>query len=108
MASVGAVVAVAAGLGIGVAAERKGVRTPGGELGRAAGVDVSGGAVGKDGLPLLPEVLEVDTSIDEAAVGEARAAEADRLRKRRGRASTITKKTPGLLGAQTTGGLLGN
>jgi hypothetical protein len=65
------------------------------------------GGVTSANAPPVPEVPEVTTEIDTGAVRDARTAEAERLRKKRGRASTITKKKPGLLGAETTGGLLG-
>lgn len=69
MGSVAAIVAVAAGVGVGVAAERSGVATPAGSLGRAGGVDISGGAVGK--IPSVPGIPELppEVSTDEINAG---------------------------------------
>ncbi len=105
MASIGAIALVAAAVGAvgAVAAERKGIRTPAGELGRAAGVDISGREEDID-IPVVPDLPSLD--IDEGAVQDAALAEKDRIRKRAGRASTITRKSPGLLSAETTGTLL--
>jgi hypothetical protein len=62
---------------------------------------------GKDGVPAVPSLGDVPTDIDQGAVDAARRDEAERIHKRRGRASTISKKAPGLLSAQTTGLLNG-
>jgi len=98
MASFGAIAAISAGLGIGVAASKK-TTTP---LGVLTGItpDID--------LPELPEVPGITDGIDKGAIDKARAAERDRLAGRRGRASTIKSKAKGILAAETTGNLLGS
>jgi hypothetical protein len=67
---------------------------------------ITPGSTSKTPLPELPALPETP-GIDQAAIDKAREAEREKLAGRRGRASTITKKPKGLLGAETTGTLLG-
>ena len=100
-------VGLAAGVGAGAAAANQGVATPGGALLTGAGIE---GFAPDIDLPELPEVPIIGTEIDQSAVSRARTAEAERIRKRRGRASTIVSRKAGILAkaAETTGNLLGN
>lgn len=100
-------VGLAAGVGAGAVAAKEGVATPGGEL--LSGVGIEGFSPDLPGLD-LPEIPTIGTEIDQSAVSRARTAEAERIRKRRGRASTIVSRKSGILAqaAETTGGLLGN
>jgi hypothetical protein len=68
---------------------------------------ITPGSTSKTPLPELPTLPETP-EIDQAAIDRAREAERERLAGRRGRASTITKKPKGILGAETTGTLLGS
>lgn len=90
--SAGAALAVAAGTALGIAAERKGiVKTPGGNVLRAIGTDVSGGVYGKK----LPTILNPETkspSIPTAnsnSVNQAKLKSLFDLQNRSGRASTL-------------------
>jgi hypothetical protein len=75
--------------------------------GEEAKEGIAPGSTSKTELPQLPELPAIP-GIDQAAIDEARDLEKERLSKRRGRASTITKKPKGILGAETTGTLLGS
>lgn len=104
--SLGLAAALVAGVGAGAAAATQGVQTPGGAV-------LSGAGVGEfdvgTGVPDLPAPEEISTDVDQSAIRRARTAEAERIRKRRGRASTIQRKKAGLLSspAETTGTLGG-
>lgn len=97
MASAAAIALPAIGVGGGIfAAKKKGVQTPGSTL---LGVQPD--------IPGVGELPSIPTDLDQAAIDAAREGELERINKRKGRASTITKKPKGILGAETTGQLLG-
>jgi hypothetical protein len=105
--STGLAIGLAAGVGAGAAAANQGVATPGGDI--LTGVGVEGFSPDLPELD-LPEIPTIGTEIDQSAVNRARTAEAERIRKRRGRSSTIVSQRSGILAqaAETTGGLLGS
>lgn len=89
--SAGAALALAGGVGLGVAAERQGVKTPGGNIGRSVGVDISGGINGKK-LPGLIQPIQapkVLPTINDNSVKKARQSTLLNLQSRSGRASTL-------------------
>lgn len=91
--SAGAAAAIAGGIGLGVAAERTGTfKTPGGDIARSAGLDVSGGVYGKKSLPGLLQPIEPTKpmpTINDDAVKKARNSKLLNLQKQSGAASTI-------------------
>lgn len=105
MASVAAVVAVTAGIGLGVAAGSQGIRTPGGDLLRSVGL---GGVVGGEDLPPVSDIPPpIDTTTVTAAqeiIKKRRVGAIGVLERRGGKSG---KSFAGLLQqTQTRGGLL--
>lgn len=87
----GAAVALTTGIVAGIAAERKGKKTPGGDVLRSAGADISGGAFDPK-LPNLTSPLKSEKALptmSDQAVKNARAERLRDLQKTSGRASTI-------------------
>lgn len=87
----GALLALAGGVGLGVAAERNGIKTPGGNIGRSAGIDISGGAFNKKVSSLLQPIQAPKPlpTINDDAVKKARNNSLLNLQSRSGRASTL-------------------
>lgn len=87
--------------GIGVGSQKAGIATPERTIGERTGI------LGQTDIPGVGELPDISTDLDQAAIDAAREGELERISKRKGRASTITKKPKGILGAETTGQLLG-
>ena len=105
MASVAFIAAAVAGAGAGVAVEQSGRATPAGEIGRSAGVDISGGAVGAElpGLGIITDAADIDTtsaSVAEQEINKRRAG-AIGVSERKGIATGLLSST-----GETKGGLL--